>query len=118
MWRVTSSGRVTTSSDCRELPTKKRGIRLFLIDSGQVASKRPAVTVEVFDLRETVSPELILRLAQRFRAGLYCPRINRVDIVDIQIKRLRRDGLRAFRRACRRTECTLRREHDDQLIVI
>src|ERR1700733_11591208 len=118
MCRVTSSGSCMMSSGLRAVSTKKRGIRKILIGSRKVASERPAVAVQVFDLRKTVTPELILWLAQRFRAGRQRPRINRVEIVHINIKRLRCNRARAFGFFRSRAERAFRRKHHDQLALV
>ena len=44
---------------------------------------RPAIAVRIFDLREAVAPELILRLDERLRAD--CERLMErgVDVIDV-----------------------------------
>src|SRR4051812_20499181 len=116
--RTTSSGSCTMSSGERDVPTKKRGIRKILISSRKVASERPTVAVQILDLGEAVAPELVLWLAQRFCPGGERPGVNRVDIVDIDIKRLRRNRACASRCFRGRAERAFRREHHDQLALI
>src|SRR5580698_9003209 len=78
----------------------------------------PTITIRVFELRETVTPELILRLNQRPRAHRKGARERGVYVVNVQIERLRCHQPSAFWGLRVRTVGAFGREHQDQLSVI